>query len=120
MPSVIAVSPVGVQPLSCALQVDFVLAVTSALNRTGGKGPPTLDHPPSAYVTTLIVPEGTTIEVDKVALAGIGIERIVWVPSHKDMKGHCYFDAEKLVVQLHQLLVPDLRAESDRVEPGSL
>jgi hypothetical protein len=116
--SVTGYRPLECRPSSCTLQVDFVLAITSALNRSGGKGPSTLNHPPSAFVTTLIVPEGTSIEVDEEALAGIGVQRIVFVPSHKDMQGHCYFDAEKLVVQLHQLLVPELCAASDCVEPG--
>jgi hypothetical protein len=94
-------------------QVDFVLAIASALNREGARGP-VLDHPPSAYVNTLIVPEGSAVAVDKAALAAAGVAEVEYVRSHKDERGRSFFDAERLVAALQS------RFADIEVLPGGL
>lgn len=83
------------------MQVDFVLAVTSALNREGSRGT-ALDHPPSAYVDTLLVPEGCIVRVDAAALADAGVTAVEYVQSHKDSRGRCFFDCGRLVAALQR------------------
>lgn len=83
------------------VQVDFVLAVTSALNREGSRGT-ALDHPPSAYVDTLLVPEGCKVSVDAAALADAGVAAVEYVQSHKDSRGRCFFDRGRLVAALQR------------------
>jgi hypothetical protein len=78
------------------LQVDFIVAITAALNREGARGS-FLQHPPSKYVNMLIVPEGSTVEVDEQALSEMGVTSVQYVASHKDVQGRSFFDADKLV-----------------------
>lgn len=86
------------------MQVDFVAAITSALNREDARGS-YLEHPASKYVNMLIVPEGSTIHVDAEALQQIGITSVQYVGSHKDDKGRSFFDADKLVACFHATFV---------------
>lgn len=81
------------------MQVDFVTAITSALNREGARGS-CLDHPASKYVNSLIVPEGSTVKVNMEALQDMGISSVQYVASHKDDQGRSFFDADKLVACL--------------------
>lgn len=81
------------------LQVDFVLAITSALNREGGRGT-VLNHPPGAYVDTVLVPEGCMVRVDETTLAEMGVTAVQYVRSHKDSKGRSFFDREHLIAAL--------------------
>eukprot|EP00892_Ulva_mutabilis_P009367 jgi/Ulvmu1/6802/UM031_0003.1 len=76
--------------------VDYVLAITSALNREGGRGT-VLHHPPAAYVDTLLVPEGCTVRVDDAALGALGVSAVERVQSHKDSSGCSLFDRERLI-----------------------
>jgi hypothetical protein len=78
------------------MQVDFVAAITAALNREGARGS-YLEHPASKYVNMLIVPEGSTIDVDEQALGEMGVTSVQYVASHKDDRGRSFFDADKLV-----------------------
>ena len=87
-----------------ALQVDVVHAITAALNRDGAKSGAPLGHPASAYVTAVLVPEGSAIAVDEAALAAAGVETVVAVGSHRDVQGRCFYDAEKLVAELQRIV----------------
>jgi hypothetical protein len=101
---------------------DVVQAITDALNRrrsrapslqgqtlaqpssrTPARGP--LRNPPSAYVTTLLVPRGGEIEVDQTALELLGVSHVVEVASVVDADGRVGFDSEELVLAIGQLLV---------------
>lgn len=86
------------------MQVDFVVAITSALNREGARGS-YLEHPASKYVNMLIVPEDSTIEVDADALREMGVTSVQYVASHKDDQGRSFFDADKLVACFHTTFV---------------
>jgi hypothetical protein len=120
---------------------DVVQAITDALNRRRSRAPflqgqamlsqPTsrsaaaatrgpLRNPPSAYVTTLLVPRGGEIEVDHTALELLGVSHVVEVGSVVDTDGRVGFDAEELVLAIGQLLVgtgllPGVTLDSRRV-----
>lgn len=81
---------------------DFVRAVSSALNREGGRGSQLLNHA-SAYVNIVMVPEGSGIAVDEDELAALGVEKVKYVQSHRNEKGRHLFDADKLLAELHTL-----------------
>ncbi|KAF6254393.1 UPF0052-domain-containing protein [Scenedesmus sp. NREL 46B-D3] len=82
---------------------DVVQAITDALNRRRtGRSP--LRNPPSAYVTTLLVPCGGEIEVDETALELLGVSHVVEVASVVDADGRVAFDSEELVLAIGQLL----------------
>lgn len=55
---------------------DFVWAVADALNRKGARagslGP--LAHPPHVYVSHVIAPRGGGVELDRDALAALGVD----------------------------------------------
>jgi hypothetical protein len=87
------------------MQTDCVLALTDALNRSGAKAETSLCHPSSSYVNTIIVPRGSSIAVDPVELRGTGVEQVVYVDSHSDLKGRCLYNEEKLVAELDKLLL---------------
>jgi hypothetical protein len=78
------------------VQVDIVLAITSALNREGARGS-YLEHPTSKYVNMLIVPEGSGIQVDLERLEDMGVSSVQYVASHKDEHGRRFFDVGELV-----------------------
>lgn len=82
------------------VQVDVVLAITAALNRKGARGS-CLEHSPSKYVNMLIVPEGSTMQVDTSALKDMGITSVQHVASHRDDRGRSFFNADKLVECFH-------------------
>eukprot|EP00879_Flechtneria_rotunda_P022704 GHRR01023978.1.p1 GENE.GHRR01023978.1~~GHRR01023978.1.p1 ORF type:complete len:373 (+),score=108.01 GHRR01023978.1:159-1277(+) len=76
---------------------DVVQAITDALNRRNCRQGTSLKHPPSAYVTTLVVPYDGAIEVDEAALELLGVSQVVEVASVADADGRVLFDAEELV-----------------------
>lgn len=78
-----------------------MLAITSALNRDGATGT-ALTHPPSAYVDTLLVPEGSAVRVDEAALAQAGVAEVLHVQAHRDSRGRAFFDKACLVAALHR------------------
>ena len=82
------------------VQVDVVMAITDALNRKGARGS-CLENPPSRYVNMLIVPEGSTMQVDTPALKELGIQSVQYVGSHRDDKGRSFFNADRLVECFH-------------------
>eukprot|EP00887_Chlorella_sp_A99_P006601 scaffold3.g6601.t1 len=57
------------------------MAVTDALNRRHSKKTSQLDHPPAAYVSAVLVPKGSPVEVDRAAMNTLGIPRVIVVPS---------------------------------------
>ena len=86
--------------------VDYVRAVTGALNREGGRdNADVLSHPPSAYVTVLVYPRGAEgeVPVDTRALERMGV-RALGVPSRRDASGRCVYDAQGVVDALSRLL----------------
>lgn len=85
--------------------VDFVHAITDALNRRGeGRLSSPLRHPPSAYITTLFHPRGGSVNVDLDRLIELGIHEVREVDSTLDTVGHCIFCPESLVSALQQLV----------------
>lgn len=83
--------------------VDFVLAVTNALNRRGaGKLSCPLSHPPSAYITTLLYPRDGTVRVDPDRLSALGIHHLVQVESTQDPRGRALYCPRALVGALQQ------------------
>lgn len=83
---------------------DVVQAITDALNRRRSRQGVPLRHPPSAYVTCLLVPAGGAIEIDSVALELLGVSHVVEVASSQDNEGRTLFDSEELVLAIGQLL----------------
>jgi len=85
--------------------VDFVLAITNALNRRGaGKLSCPLSHPPSAYITTLLYPKDGTVRVDVERLASLGIHHLVEVSSTVDSHGRALYCPAALVTTLQEHL----------------
>lgn len=83
--------------------VDVVRAVASSLNRTGGRSP--LAHPPRAYVTAVLSPEGG--EFDAVAcaeeLAEMGVATAIRVAASRDDHGRVIFDPASVVAALRSV-----------------
>jgi hypothetical protein len=86
------------------MQVDLVEAITAALNRADCPRTVTLGNPCSAYVNAVLVPDDSSLAVDDSALASMGVQYVGRVESRKNMDGQCFFDAERLVAHLTQLL----------------
>ena len=89
----------------CMLALEMVLALCDALNRrqsARGLGP--LQHPPSAYVSTLIVPKDGSIEVDREELARLGVLQVHVVDSVQDDHGRCVYDPDSLVAGIDAVL----------------
>ncbi len=84
------------------MHTDVVEAVCLMLNRQHTRT--ALDHPPSAYVHTLLVPERGAIEVDLQRLASLGIDNVVTVASHHNAEGECMYDADALVATIASVL----------------
>lgn len=77
---------------------DIVQAISDALNRRRNRLGSRLVHPPSSYVTTVLVPEGGDVLVDRQALQLLGVQHIIEVPSVRDTHGRgVLYDTEKLV-----------------------
>ena len=84
--------------MRCMTASEMVLALSDALNRRQGPhGAAALQHPPSAYVTALIVPERGSISVDREQLAALGITQVHTVQAVVDAQGKCTYDADSLV-----------------------
>ncbi|CAL5229776.1 g13164 [Coccomyxa viridis] len=83
---------------------DVVLAVCDALNRRHAKAGQPLDHPPSAYVTALLVPQGGAIVTDIASLEAIGIREVVEVPAIQDRSGNCLFEPGELVRAIERIV----------------
>ena len=81
-----------------------MLAIARALNREGGKGA-ALENLPSMYVNTLMVPCDGTVPVDEAVLLGLGVDTVIYVPSHRDARGKHMFDADKLLLSLRALFI---------------
>lgn len=60
---------------------DMVEALADALNRRHARKVAQLAHPPAAYVTTIIAPEGGPVEVDERRLAELGVLCVLRVPT---------------------------------------
>jgi hypothetical protein len=85
---------------------DIVRAVTDALNRCHAKKVPRLSHPPSAYVTAVLVPAGGPVAVDRAELEALGVRSIrqvdaVWGGAEGDVAA---FDPDALVAAINQIL----------------
>uniref|UniRef100_A0A383VTG3 Uncharacterized protein n=1 Tax=Tetradesmus obliquus TaxID=3088 RepID=A0A383VTG3_TETOB len=93
-----------------SLQGSSGLAASFAAANPGSRTTPAavrgpLRNPPSAYVTTLLVPRGGEIEVDHTALELLGVSHVVEVGSVLDAEGRVGFESEELVLAIGQLLV---------------
>jgi hypothetical protein len=84
----------------------LLLQVTDALNRRRNKRGERLRHPASAYVTSLLVPEGGEVLVDYQALRVLGVAHVVRVASCEDEGGRRQFDPEALVQAIADLMPP--------------
>lgn len=73
---------------------DVVEAVCGMLNRSHTRS--ALQHPPGAYVHTVLVPSGGDIEVDAARLAELGVHDVIEVPSFR-RDGQCLYDPDMLV-----------------------
>lgn len=87
--------------------VDVASAIVDALNRKTSNSQE-LDHPPSRYITTVLVPEGGQIPVDEKELQQkLGINTVLEVPSVRNDHGHVLFSPDALVDAL-DLVISDL------------
>ncbi len=84
---------------------DVVGAVTDALNRRRARRGQPLRHPAGTYVNVIMVPRGSSVEVDRDALELVGVRDVVEVDSSCDAEGRCVYDPEALVLAIGQLLV---------------
>jgi len=84
---------------------DVVGAITDALNRRRARRGQPLRHPAGTYVDVLMVPRGSSVEVDLDALELMGVREVVEVDSACDAEGRCLYDPEALVLAMGQLLV---------------
>jgi 2-phospho-L-lactate transferase/gluconeogenesis factor (CofD/UPF0052 family) len=80
---------------------DVVLAIVDALNRRGafartGK----LDHPPSKYITTVLVPKGGQVVVDEDMLHELGVHNVVEVEAETNQEGAAMYDPDGLVAAI--------------------
>lgn len=92
----------GAGPMAAS---NIVQAVTDALNRRDAKRVQQLHHPPSAYITAVLVPQGCPIEVDEGRLAGMGVGRVLRVPSHPaSAPGAALYDPEGLVAAIREVV----------------
>lgn len=77
---------------------DVVKAVADALNRRGTSSRSgQLQHPLSAYVSTVVVPRGGPIEVDADVLEALGVGDVVEVAADLTADGVAMYDPEALV-----------------------
>jgi len=84
---------------------DVVQAVCDASNRKNSRrGLRRLSHPPSAYVTGLLVPRSGEIHVDLEALYAMGVRHVVEVPSIRSDCGSVLFHPTSLVTSIHTIL----------------
>lgn len=60
---------------------DMVQAVADALNRRHSNKTGQLYYPPAAYVTAVLVPAGSPVEVDRERIEALGILQVVEVAS---------------------------------------
>lgn len=84
---------------------DVVAAITDALNRRRARRGQPLRNPAGAYVNVIVVPRGSSVEVDREALELMGVREVVEVDSACDGEGRCVYDSEALVLAIGQLLV---------------
>ena len=80
---------------------DVVLALCGALNRRGASSRAgQLEHPPSAYVTAVVVPRGGPIRVDEGALRALGVARVVEVAAERGWDGAALYEPDALVAAI--------------------
>ena len=81
---------------------DVVRAITAALNRThSSRERGALEHPPSAYITTLLAPTDGEIAIDWEELQALGIS-VVMVESARDGDNSVLFCPKALVAALRE------------------
>ena len=80
--------------------------ICDALNRRRNRKGQRLRHPPSAYVTGLLVPRGGSIKVDHQALALLGIRHVMEVDSFTDPDGGgaALFEPAALVQAIEKMI----------------
>ncbi|KAJ9523872.1 hypothetical protein QJQ45_020058 [Haematococcus lacustris] len=83
---------------------DMVQAISDALNRRRNRQGQRLRHPPSSYVTALLVPKDGSITVDHQALKLLGIKHILEVESVPDAEGSMLFEPAALVTSISRVL----------------
>ncbi|GBF93761.1 hypothetical protein Rsub_06093 [Raphidocelis subcapitata] len=83
---------------------DVVAAVADALNRRRGRRGQPLRNSPGAYVSVVVVPRGSSVEVDGDALELMGVREVVEVDSATDAEGRCVYDPDALVLAIGKLL----------------
>lgn len=93
---------------------DIVLAITDALNRKHSKKPGRLEHPPSAYVTAVVVPRGGQVEVDADVLGSLGISVLKEVAASVDeVDGSAAYDPEELVATIATVVFESMDYQLD-------
>ena len=91
--------------MRCMSASEMVLALCDALNRRQeARGSGNLQHPPSAYVSALIVPRDGAIWVDREQLAELGIVQVHAVDSVLDDHGRCEYVPDSLVAGIDTVL----------------
>jgi hypothetical protein len=112
---------------------DMVEALAGALNRRHARKVAQLAHPPTAYVTTLIAPEGGPIEVDERRLAELGVLRVLRVRTlpvgaaggagSSSAGLAAYYDPDRLVDAIRAALQPSCQSAGGggraAAEPGA-
>ena len=94
---------------------DIVLALVRALRREGEQSaestpPASLPREPSAYVTALLVPTHGAIEVDRDALAALGVTQV----------GHLHTSGRVCPGSAHVVIHGHVRREERACSPASL
>lgn len=79
---------------------DLVQAIADALNRRHSKKTAQLEHPAATYVTAVIVPAGSPIQVDAERLRALGVATIVEVPASLSAEGVALYDPDSLVAAI--------------------
>ncbi len=64
-----------------------------------------LDNPAAVYITAMLVPAGGEFEVNRSALAQLGVHTVLDVASRRDAQGCTIFDTPSLVKRLSELLL---------------
>jgi hypothetical protein len=83
----------------------LLLHYADALNRRASKRTHTLGFPPSLYVTAVLVPAGSPVQVDRSSLERLGVQQILEVASIPSPDGRgVHFDPDALVAAVATII----------------
>lgn len=96
------------------------LRAADALNRRASKRTHRLAFPPSVYVTAVLVPEGSPIEVDRAALEHLGVRQVITVPSVPAPDGRgVHYEPDALVAAVASVIAAHRAAQQRQAaQPG--